>query len=54
MKLKVHTTCGSEERNLRPGDIREASLAAWLLTCTNPNYTAIVLIRSNLGNSKTY
>jgi len=54
MKLKVHITYGSEECNLWLGDIKEASLITWLLTYTNLNYTTIVLIRSNLGNSKTY
>jgi hypothetical protein len=36
MKLKVHITCGSKERNLQPRDIKEASSTTWLLTCTIP------------------
>jgi hypothetical protein len=54
MKLKVHITYGSEEQNLWPWDIKEASSTTWLLTCTNPNYPTIVPIRNNMANSKTY
>jgi hypothetical protein len=53
MKFKVHFNYGSKECNLQPRNIKEASLVAWLLTCTNPNYMTIVLIKNNLGNSKT-